>query len=196
MQTSSHSSSPVIMIILMMVLGVFLLVLIYWAVVYNGLVSKRNSAKRTFSGIDVQLKRRWDLIPQLVEVVKGYAAHEQEVFTKVIEARKRAMESYDGSLSRTRMGSEQVIARETPRIMALAESYPDIKADEQFLWLQRNLTEVESQISASRRAYNASVLKYNNGIEMFPSSMIANKHGFMAMEFFTIKLKEKQNVGI
>ena len=184
------------MSLIMIVAGVALFIFIYWAVVYNGLVSKRNSAKRAFSGIDVQLKKRWDLIPQLVEVVKGYAAHEKEVFTKVIEARNAAMQLYDGSLSHARMSCEQVIAQETPRIMALAEDYPDIKANEQFLWLQRNLTEVESQISASRRAYNASVLKYNNKIEQFPSSIIANRNGFITMEFFTIELSERQNVSV
>jgi LemA protein len=196
MQTSSNSLPPIFVVLIVIVLGCVLLGLIYWAVVYNGLISKRNSAKRAFSGIDVQLKKRWDLIPQLVEVVKGYAAHEKEVFTKVIEARRMAMESYDGSLSRARMSSEQVIAKETPRIMALAEDYPEIKADEQFLWLQRNLVEVESQVSASSRAYNASVLKYNNGTQQFPSSLIAGKHGFAEMEFFTIKLKERKNVSI
>ncbi len=180
--------------ILIVLIGMVVVVLIYYMAVYNGLISKRNSARRAFSGIDVQLKKRWDLIPRLVEVVKGYAAHEKKVFTRVIEARKVAMEARDDG--HLRMGSEKVIAMETPKIMALAENYPELKADKQFLWLQRNLTEIESQISASRRAYNASVLKFNNGIETFPSSIIASKHGFTTMDFFDIDLTERENVRI
>ncbi len=150
--------------------------------------------KSTFSGIDIQLKKRWDLIPRLVEVVKGYAAHEKDVFLKVVEARRLAIESKNHSHSR--LSNEQVIAQETPKIIALAEKYPDLKADEQFLLLQRNLTEIESQISASRRAYNASVLRYNNSIQTFPANTIARKHQFEAMDFFSIELTERQNVSI
>ncbi len=174
--------------------GMVVFLLIYWTAVYNGLVAKGNSAKSAFSGIDVQLKNRWDLIPQLVEVTKGYAKHEHEIFIKLTEARAMAMRSVQNDHSR--MTSEQVISEETPKILALAENYPDLKADEQFLLLQRNLTEIESQISASRRAYNASVLLYNNGLQMFPSSIIANKHQFKAMEFFSIDLAERDNVNI
>ena len=180
--------------IFIIIIGVVVVGLIYYMAVYNGLISKRNSARRAFSGIDVQLKKRWDLIPQLVEVVKGYAAHEKEVFTRVIQARRAAMEARGDD--HLRMSSERVIAQETPKIMALAENYPEINSDKQFLGLQRNLTEIESQISASRRAYNASVLRYNNGIQKFPSSIIAGKHGFGEMEFFSIELTERQNVRV
>ncbi len=187
--TSSILTSPIVMMV-----GGVILIFIYWTAVYNGLVSKRNEADRAFSGIDVQLKKRWELIPQLVEVVKGYATHEKEIFLKITESRKMAMESQKGSY--LRMSSEQRIAQQTPKIMALAEKYPEIKADSQFLWLQRNLTEIEAQVSASRRAYNAAVLNYNNGLQTFPASIIARRHGFSALEFFNIELSERQNVSI
>jgi len=194
MQQSSDPLLSIVTILFVIVVVCVVLGLLYWMVVYNGLVTKRNAVRSTFSGIDVQLKKRWDLIPRLVEVVKGYAAHEKEVFMKVTEARKLAMESRDDDYSR--MSNEQVIAQETPKIMALAEKYPELKADDQFLWLQRNLTEIESQISASRRAYNATVLRYNNSLQTFPSSIIASKHEFKAMDFFSIELTERQNVRV
>ena len=171
------------------------LILIYWVVVYNGLVNGRNQIRRAFSGIDVQLKKRWDLIPQLVNVVKGYAAHEVEVFEKVTDARANAkLVTTSSALTEDRLSHEKVLSERTMQVLAIAEDYPELKASEQFIMLHRNLTEVEAQIAASRRSYNAYVVKYNNSVESFPSNIIANQHGFKVADYFSIDLTERQNV--
>ncbi len=179
--------SPVVIVLVLMVT--------YWVVVYNGLVNGRNQIRRAFSGIDVQLKKRWDLIPQLVNVVKGYAKHEAELFEKIAEARADVKSATRGSeLSQDRLGHEQKLAEHTLQVIAVAERYPELKASEQFIMLQRNLTEVEAQIAASRRSYNAYVVKYNNSVESFPSNIVANQHGFKEADYFEINLTERQNV--
>ena len=169
---------------------------IYYMAVYNGLINKRNSVENAYSGIDIQLKKRWDLIPQLVETVKGYAAHETELFERVVNARKMAKQSSVSNDNRDRFHQEEIISSETPVILALAENYPELKADKQFLWLQRNLTEMEAQISATRRTFNACILRYNNAIQTFPSSIIASKYGFSRMDFFSINSDQRHNVSI
>lgn len=148
-------------------------VLIYWMITHNRFVNLKNQIRQTFSGIDIQLKKRWDLIPQLVAVVKGYTKHEKELFESIVKARNAAKSSSGTDYERFK--NEGIISEKTPQLFALAEQYPDLKANEQFLLLQRNLTEIESQISASRRSYNAAVLQYNNLVQSFPSSIIAAK---------------------
>lgn len=181
--------------ILIMIVTTLFLMVIYWVVVYNGLINGRNQIRRAFSGIDVQLKKRWDLIPQLVNVVKGYAKHEAELFEKVAEARANAQAATRGSeLTQNRLSYEKKLAEHTTQVMAVAESYPELKSSEQFIMLQRNLTEVEAQIAASRRSYNAYVVKFNNSVESFPSNMIANQHGFKVADYFEIDLTERKNV--
>ncbi len=170
-----------------LLIAVVVLPLICLAILYNGHVSRRNAADYAFSSIDIQLKKRWDLIPRLVETVKGYAKHEKELFVRVTEARKLAQ----GSQGEERFRREGEVSQSLPSIMALAESYPDLKADQQFLSLQRNLTEVESQISASRRAYNAAITDYNDGVQMFPSSIVAGVFGFKKREWFQIESVER-----
>ncbi len=150
--------------------------------IYNSLVAKRNMVRNAFSSIDVNLKRRHDLIPNLVETVKGFAAHEQETLTKLIEARQEASRT-DLSESE-RLRAEEKIGPRVERVVALAESYPDLKSNEHFLNLQRNLTEVEEQISAARRAYNAAVYQINNAVESLPSNLIAGAFGFQRHDFF------------
>lgn len=157
-------------------------------VMYNGHVSRRNAVDYAFSSIDVQLKKRWDLIPRLVETAKGYAKHEKEVFERVIEARSMA-QSASGE---ERFRREGEVSQELPSLIALAESYPELKADAQFMNLQRNLTEVESQISAARRAYNAAITDYNDGVQMFPSSLVAGMFGFKKREWFQIESSEAE----
>ncbi len=171
-----------------------IVIALYWGSSYNGIINKRNKVQQAFSGIDIQLKKRWDLIPQLVEAVKGYAKHESDLLERVVNARNNA--THSAGCSHARFENEGIISAQTPQILSLAEGYPDLKADKQFIWLQRNLTEVEAQISASRRAYNASVLSYNNALQLFPSSIIAKKHGFVAMDFFSVDQTERQNVSI
>ena len=171
----------------MLLIAVVILPLLCLVILYNGHVGRRNAADYAFSSIDVQLKKRWDLIPALVETVKGYAKHEKELFTRVTDARKLAQCAQGDE----RFRREGEVSQGLPRIMALAESYPDLKADQQFISLQRNLTEVESQISAARRAYNAAITDYNDGVQMFPSSIVAGVFGFKKREWFQIESVER-----
>ncbi|MFC4993436.1 LemA family protein [Rubritalea tangerina] len=168
------------------IIAVVILPLLGLVILYNGHVSRRNAVDYAFSSIDVQLKKRWDLIPRLVESVKGYARHEKEVLERVVEARKSAK----GASMEERFRYESEVSSELPRILALAESYPELKADKQFMNLQRNLTEVESQIAAARRAYNAAITDYNDGVQMFPSSIVAAMFGFKKREWFQIDSEE------
>lgn len=193
MLTTLSSINPIGSILLILGAAV-VFILLAWLVMYNGLVTKRNKVRRALSGIDIQLKKRWDLIPRLVETVKGYAKHERELFERVVEARRAAKNSERGSGER--FMNESILSESTPRLLAIAEDYPDLKANEQFEWLQRNLTEVESQISAARRSFNANVLIYNNSLETMPSAIIARKHNFESMDFFSINPNQRQNVGL
>ncbi len=170
------------MFLLWVPLGLLVLIGLVLAGIYNGLVSKRNMVRNTFSTIDVMLKKRHDLIPNLVEVVKGFASHEKETFERVIELRNRASDPSVPAGERIRI--EQEIGPQVGRIVALAESYPELKSSDQFLNLQRNLTEIEEQISAARRTYNAAVLALNNAVDSFPSNLVAARFGFSRQDFF------------
>ncbi|MED5418632.1 MAG: LemA family protein [Verrucomicrobiota bacterium] len=159
--------------------GILILILV---LMYNGFVSRRNRLRNAFASIDVQLKKRWDLVPQLVEMVRAYASHEKGVFERVTRAR-RGIESVESdSPERFRYGQD--LGAGVSQVMLLAEDYPELKAGEQFLNLQRNLTEVESQIAASRRAFNAAVTAWNEGVEMFPGSVMAGICGFRVQDWF------------
>jgi LemA protein len=168
----------VILVVLLVLAGLF------YILIRNSMVASRNRVDEAWSGIDVQLKRRHDLIPNLVEAVKGYAKHEQDTFTKVTEARNRAMKA---------TGVEDVSKAEGALSGALgglnvvAEQYPELRATENFQQLQRNLAELEDEIQASRRIYNSNVQAYNTKIQIFPNSIIANQGGFTAREFFEIE---------
>lgn len=168
-----------LLITLAVIVGVFFLVVI---VMYNGFISRRNRMRNAFASIDVQLKKRWDLIPQLVETVRGYASHEKAVFENVTKAR-RGIETAQSD-SKQRFNYEQDLGASVARVMILAEDYPELKAGDQFLNLQRNLTEVESQIAASRRAFNAAVTAWNEGVEMFPGSILAGMFNFERQDWF------------
>ena len=159
---------------------------------YNRFVNLKNQIKQTYSGIDIQLKKRWDLIPQLVATVKAYTHHESKLLESITKARTDAQSSPDQSPERFK--NETLITEQTPQLFALAEQYPDLKSDTQFLQLQRNLTEIESQIAASRRSYNAAVIRYNNLVESFPSSIIAAKHNYKLADFFSINQNQRKNV--
>ena len=166
-------------ITLAVIVGVVLLVVM---VIYNGFISRRSRMRNAFASIDVQLKKRWDLIPQLVETVRAYASHEKDVFEKVTKAR-RGIEAVQSD-SRKRFNYEQDLGAGLARVMMLAENYAELKAGDQFLNLQRNLTEVESQIAASRRAFNAAVTAWNEGVEMFPGSILAGIFHFKIQDWF------------
>jgi|TARA_B110000914_G_scaffold145718_1_gene127569 LemA protein len=166
------------------------IVLIMVAIFYNGFISRRNAMRNAFASIDVQLKKRWNLIPNLVETVKGFATHEREVLKAVVAARS----AEPGS--RERFVREGEVSAGVGRLLAVAEDYPELKSSDQFLNLQRNLTEVESQISASRRAYNAAVTEWNDGVEAFPGVIFARVFDFNRADWFEVKSAERLNVEV
>ncbi len=171
--------------------GVLLLTVIF---IYNSLVAKRNMVRNAFSSIDVNLRKRHDLIPSLVETVKGFARHEQETFTRLIEARRQI---HSGTLSESeRLRVEEEIGPGMHRLIALAEDYPELRSNDHFLNLQRNLTEIEEQISAARRAYNAAVYEINIAVESFPSNLIAGTFGFQRHDFFEAAADARGSVSV
>jgi len=167
-------------------LGMLLLIPVLAVVLnYNGLVRTRNHVRESWAGIDTELKRRYDLIPNLVETVKGYAAHEREVLERVTAARSRAVASTGSPGSQAADENELVGALR--QIFALREGYPQLKSDRNFLELQRELVNTEDRIQAARRFYNGNVREYNNRCQMFPSSVIAGAFGFAPGEYFEVE---------
>jgi LemA protein len=156
----------------------------YYVAKRNSIIASRNRVDESWSGIDVQLKRRHDLVPNLVETVKGYATHEKETFEKVTQARAEAM-SAEGVADTAK--AEQGLTGALLGLRAVAESYPELRATENFQQLSRNLSQLEDEIQASRRIYNSNVQSYNTEIEQFPASIVANQGGFTAREFFEIE---------
>ena len=167
----------------LIVLAVVVILILFLVGVYNGMVRARNRVDEAWSGIDVQLKRRHDLIPNLVESVKGYATHERETFEKVTQARAAAMQA-SGPAEASQAESQLTAALGGLRVVA--EQYPELRATENFQQLQRQLSELEDEIQASRRIYNSNVQQYNTRIQQFPWSIIANQGGFTAKTFFEI----------
>jgi LemA protein len=165
---------------------VVIIAIVLW-VLYNGLVRLRNQVKNAWAQIDVQLKRRHDLIPNLVETVKGYMKHERETLEAVTKARNLAQQvSSAGAGERAKAEGE--LSSALSRLLAVVERYPDLKANQNFLALQEELTSTENKISFSRQFYNDSVLKYNNQTQMVPSNIVASMFGFKAGEFFEVTL--------
>ena len=161
--------------------------------VYNSLVRLRNKANEAWADIDTQLKRRYDLIPNIVETVKGYATHEASTLEEVTKARTAAM----GAQSiQDKEQAENVLTGALKSIFALAEQYPDLKANQNFLELQKTLSEIEEHIQMSRRYYNATVRDFNTKIEVFPNNLIAGPLGFTKKEFFQATDEEKKNVKV
>ena len=159
--------------------------IVLWLIfTYNGLIVLRNRTKEAWADIDVQLKRRYDLIPNLVETVRGYASHERELFEKVTEARSRAMGA--GSL-KDKAQAEDALSNTLKTLFAVAENYPQLRASENFQKLQDELTDTEDKIQAARRFYNGNVRDLNIKIESFPASIIASMFGFKKMEFFELQ---------
>ena len=157
---------------------------IAYVLIRNGMVGARNRVAEAWSGIDVQLKRRHNLVPNLVETVKGYAQHEQRVFVETTQARAEAMKA--ASVQDTSQ-AEGKLSGALAELRAVAENYPELRATENFQQLQRSLTEIEDEIQAARRIYNSNVQSYNTRIQVFPSSMVAKGGGFTASEFFEIE---------
>ena len=178
----------------MIILLIFVvLIFLFFVSTYNSLVQLRNKVKDQFSQIDVQLKKRADLIPNLVETVKGYAKHEKGTLEDVIKARNTYLSA--GSPD-DKMKSSGELTQAINKLFALAESYPDLKANENFLDLQKQLKEVEDKISYARQFYNDTVLMYNNKIEMFPSNFIASLFHFEKENFFEATEDERKNVEV
>ncbi len=171
------------------ILLVILVIIVIWVIaMYNGLITLKNRTDEAWSDIDVQLKRRYDLIPNLINTVKGYAAHEKEVFEKVTEARTQAMNA--GSTGE-KMQAENALSGTLKSLFAVAENYPDLKANQNFLELQKELTDTENKIMASRRFYNGNVRDFNTKLQVFPTNLMANSLGFSKREFFEMAEGEK-----
>ncbi|MDX6553227.1 MAG: LemA protein [Gaiellales bacterium] len=169
---------------LLVIAAIVILVIIYLIAQYNGMIRGRNKVDEAWSGIDVQLKRRHDLIPNLVESVKGYATHERETFQQVTDARAQAMQASGPAQSGV---AEGFLSQALGRLFAVAEAYPQLRASENFQQLQNELTNTEDQISAARRIYNGNVQSYNTKIQVFPNSVIAGAGGFTVREYFEIE---------
>lgn len=173
--------------------GIVAVILIFIWLTYNGLVTLRARVRESWSGIDVQLKRRSSLIPNLVETVKGYAKHEDDVFTKVTEARSALM-SADSPQQKAE--ADNILSGTLKSLFAVAEAYPELKANENFLGLQRDLSDTEDKIAYARQFYNSNVMQYNIKTETFPSVLIANAFGFKQEEFFQADDESRQDIKV
>ena len=168
-------------IVLVVILVVLALIVVG---LYNRLVRDRNRVDNAWAQVEVQLKRRWDLIPNLVETVKGYAAHERGVFEAVTEARTRAQQAQSPADSAQ---AEGILSQALGRLFAVAEAYPDLKATQNFQELQAQLSETEDKVAVSRQVYNDTVLTYHNAIQTFPGTLLAGPFGFTKREFFEVE---------
>ena len=175
------------------ILAVAVLFVLYIIVLFNGLVRLRNRVSEAWSDIDVQLKRRYDLIPNLINTVKGYAGHEASVFEKVTAARASAMQA---GTADDKAQAENMLSATLKSLFAVAEAYPDLKANQNFLELQSELSDTENKIQAARRFYNGNVLELNNKIDVFPSNIIAGMFNFTKREFFEVADGEKEPVKV
>lgn len=180
--------------LLWIIIAIVVIAILWFIGAYNGLVRLKNRVDEAWSDIDVQLKRRYDLIPNLIETVKGYASHEERVFTEVTEARTKAMQAQG---QKAQAESENQLEGALKSLFAVAESYPQLKANENFAKLQDELTDTENKIQASRRFYNGNVRDFNTRIQMFPTNMIAGMLNFTKREFFEIaNAEERENVHV
>jgi len=171
------------MLAVIIIVAILVVLVLIFIGVNNSMIGARNRVDEAWSGIDVQLKRRHDLVPNLVETVKGYATHERETFEKVTEARAEAMKAQGPAQAGAAEGRLNAVLGD---LRAIAENYPELRATENFQQLQRELTELEDEIQASRRIYNSNVQTYNTKIQVFPNSVIASMRNFEAREFFEI----------
>ena len=167
----------------LIVVGVLVLIALWVMSLYNGLVRLRNRRQNAFADIDVQLRQRHDLVPQLVDTVKGYAGHEKEVLTKITEARSAAMSAttIDGKIA-----AEQQLTTALAGLKVQVEAYPDLKANQNFLQLQEELSDIENKLAASRRFFNGATTEYNNAVESFPGNLIARNFGFKREVMFDL----------
>lgn len=179
--------------VLIAIVVILVLIVIYALSTYNSLVRLRNKVKEAFATMDVYLKKRWDLIPNIVETVKGYAAHEKDTLAEVINLRNGA---YDTMSDEEKIKANKDLTKGVTKIMALAESYPDLKANENFKDLSSQLTKVEEDIANSRKYYNGVVRTYNDKVQLFPGNIFASMFGFKSKEMFEADAAERENVKV
>ena len=177
---------------LYVVIGIIVLFLIFIFVSYNSFIKANNRVKEAFATMDTYMKKRWDLIPNLVETVKGYAGYEKDTLESIIKARS----NYDDMSQNEKLSTNEDVTKQISKIMMLSESYPELKANENFLDLSSNLTKVEDEIMNSRKYYNAVVRLFNNKVEMFPSNILAKIFGFKQYKMFEATDSERQNVKV
>lgn len=175
------------------IIGIIAVLFIYIIITYNSFVKTNNIVKEAFSTMDIYLKKRWDLIPNLVDVVKGYTKHEKETFEKIASLRAN---SYDSMSMNKKIAINEQITQGMSKIMIISENYPELKASENFLQLSRELTKIEDEIANSRKYYNGAVRILNNKIQMFPSNIVANIFGFKQATMFEINTEEKNNIKV
>jgi len=179
---------------LQLILAIGVVIVLWLILTFNRFVTLRNRVKEAWADIDVQLKRRYDLIPNLVETVKGYASHERELFEKVTQARTQAM---GAQTIKERGDAENALSQTLKSLFAVSENYPDLKASQNFLELQRELTDTEDKVQAARRFYNGNVRDFNTTLQSFPQNALAGIFGFKAAEFFEIaEASQKEPVSV
>ena len=181
------------LIILLVVIVIVVILFLFVVSTHNKLIELRNRVKDQWAQIDVQLKRRFDLIPNLVETVKGYAKHEKETLDSVINARNKYLSASSNS---EQISANNELTGAISKLFALSESYPDLKANTNFVEMQNSLRDVEDKIASARQFYNDTVLQYNNKVQMFPSNIIAGMFNFKAEAYFEVESKERENVKV
>lgn len=174
-------------------IGILVLLVIYVLAVYNSLVKLNNSVTEAFATMDVYLKKRWDLIPNLVETVKGYAKHEENTLEKVVQLRNSV---YANNSEESKLKANEELAKGIDKVMLLAESYPDLKANQNFLDLSDQLAKIEEDIANARKYYNAVVRDFNNKVQMFPGNIIASVFGYKTKSMFETMETERSNVEV
>jgi LemA protein len=174
------------------VLGIIAALVLWIIVIYNGLVALRQRVSQSFADIDVQMKQRHDLIPNLVETVKGYATHERGTLEAVVQARNAAIQAGSGGGVAAQAAAENMLSGALRQLFALSEAYPDLKANQNFQQLQSELSDIENKLAASRRFFNNSVQEYNTGIQQFPAVLLAGPLGFRQSEFFDVGADERK----
>jgi LemA protein len=177
-------------VITWIVIGAIVLLVLWIIMIYNGLVAMRQRVNQAFSDIDVQTKQRHDLIPNLVETVKGYAGHERGTLEAVVQARNAAITAQSGGVA-AQAAAENMLSGALRQLFALSESYPDLKASANFQQLQRELSDIENKIAAARRFFNSAVQEYNTGIQQFPAALFAASMGFTPKQFFDVGEERK-----
>ncbi|MET0633904.1 MAG: LemA family protein [Xanthobacteraceae bacterium] len=176
------------------VIGAIVLLVLWIIMIYNGLVAMRQRVNQAYADIDVQMKQRHDLIPNLVETVKGYASHERGTLEAVVQARNAAVAAGAGGVA-AQAAAENVLSGALRQLFALSEAYPDLKANQNFQQLQSELSDIENKLAAARRFFNNAVQEYNTGIQQFPAVLLAGSLGFAPKEFFDVGVEERKVIG-